>query len=72
MKYHKLKIQPKYLKALQKGLKTAEIRFNDRQYTVQDRIIFEQDRTATEYEITFIHTGIGMKDGYVVLYLKAI
>lgn len=67
---HQLKIEPQYLENLRYGRKKAEIRYNDRDYQVGDILEFKDwDKTCC-YEITHIHSGLGMADGYVVLSLK--
>jgi ASC-1-like (ASCH) protein len=72
---HDLKIEDCYLDNLLLGRKTAEIRFNDRDYQVGDTITFrfkENMLESVSYRITHIHSGLGMKEGYVVLSLKLI
>jgi len=69
---HHLKIEPNYLKNLLDGSKKAEIRFNDRDYQVGDMIEFVDyskfDRPESVFfTITHIHSGLGLKEGYVVL-----
>lgn len=60
--------------------KTFEIRYNDRGYQTGDRIKFipidshgvivEHKIAKTDYEITYILNGWGLKNGYVVLAIK--
>lgn len=77
MKVHKLKILPEYYKAQIEGNKNFEIRKNDRDYKVGDKLVLkEYDPKAKEFtgqsfitEITFI-TDYQQKDGYVVLGTK--
>ncbi len=69
---HTLKIEENYLMNLQSGIKTHEVRYNDRDYQKGDTIVFIDGAVAWKYEITHIHSGLGMKDGYVVLSLKKI
>jgi len=72
---HDLKIDDVYLKNLLTGTKRSEIRFNDRDYQKNDLLRFKEyfteDRInkATEhvFEITHIHSGLGLKEGFVVL-----
>jgi len=68
---HDLKIQECYLDNLMLGRKTAEIRYNDRDYQVGDTIRFSlKANNKISYIITHIHSGLGMQEGYVVLSLK--
>ncbi|MBQ6734868.1 MAG: DUF3850 domain-containing protein [Lachnospiraceae bacterium] len=84
MKVHKVKIYESYADAVLSGEKTFEIRDNDRGYQKGDRLRFEvkDDRGVhgilthglndKEYKITYVHSGLGMKEGYVALAIKAI
>lgn len=77
MTIHELKILPEYYKAQVEGKKNFEIRKNDRDYKVGDKLVLkEYDPKAKELtgqsfitEITFI-TNYQQKDGYVVLGTK--
>lgn len=77
MTIHELKILPEYFKAQKAGKKNFEIRKNDRDYKVGDKLVLkEYDPKAKEFtgqsfitEITFI-TDYQQKDGYVVLGTK--
>lgn len=85
---HTLTIGNHYLLRLLDGSKTHEVRFNDRDYQVGDRLLFEKPKETTvfdpfptnynlfgkyyRFEITHIHSNLGLKDGYVVLSLKFI
>src|SRR5699024_985182 len=68
---HNIKIKPEYIKEVAKGKKTIEIRKNDRNYQVGDKIILMefdgQTYTGNEIvaEITYI-TDYEQKKGYVV------
>lgn len=73
MRIHKLKIQQCYLENILNGRKTFEIRYNDRDYQVGDRIWFlvaDRDIESCKYKITYIHAGLGLKDGYVALAIQ--
>lgn len=84
MKVHKVKIYESYADAVLSGEKTFEIRNNDRGYQKGDHLRFEvkDDRGVygilthglndKEYEITYVHSGLGMADGYVALAIKAV
>lgn len=65
---HKLKIEPEYLNALMIGLKTFEIRFDDRDYKVGDILDFGE----FSFEVRYIHRGLGMQEGYVAMSVELI
>lgn len=69
---HELKIEKNYLQNLLDGKKKAEIRYNDRDYQVGDTLAFNNYGSVTKefFEITHIHSGLGLREGYVVLSLK--
>ena len=83
MKVHEVKIYESYADAVLSGEKTFEIRDNDRGYQKGDHLRFEvkDDRglhsilthglNDKEYAITYVHSGLGMKEGYVALAIKA-
>ena len=71
---HKIKIETKYLLRILDKQKTFEVRLNDRDYQTGDILHFEEVREDTmcknnseRRRITYVHSGIGMKDEYVVL-----
>ena len=80
---HTLKIEKPYADAILDGDKVFEVRYNDRGFQKGDLIRFV---TLTEdfskspdsthpltnkiYQITYVHSGLGMKEGYVVLSIK--
>ena len=76
---HKLKIDPKYFEDVRLGKKTFEIRKNDRDFHVGDKLLLrEYDHGKKEYTgnqltatITYI-TDFAQKDGYAVLGLNDI
>lgn len=84
--HHQLKIVERYFYALLRGEKTAEIRYNDRDYQKGDTISFsdlipdsgdilvcESWYDKYKWKITHIlHFPEWLKDGYVVLSLKKI
>ena len=83
MKVHEVKIYESYADDVLSGEKTFEIRNNDRGYQKGDRIKFNvmhegrafllpSDMVLPEYEITYVHSGLGMKEGYVALAIKAV
>ena len=68
MACHCLKIQDKYLTALVSGAKTFEIRKNDRNYREADLLKFVDFNGLTHtFKITYIHSGLGLKGGYVAM-----
>ena len=76
MKVHNLKIKPQYFKDVISGLKTFEVRRNDRNFKVGDIIALEEykgDYTSrfVNVEITYILDDHEYcKEGYVVLGFK--
>lgn len=84
MKVHKVKIYESYADAVLSGDKTFEICFNDRGYQKGDRLkftvtddmghqrIFAHGLNEKEYEITYVHSGLGMANNYVALAIKAV
>ncbi|WP_087024452.1 DUF3850 domain-containing protein [Thaumasiovibrio subtropicus] len=51
---HELKIQPKYLEAIIRGDKTFEIRLNDRNFKVGDRVMLIDGERYIEIRIKFL------------------
>ena len=79
---HEIKIYQCYADAIIDGRKNFEVRINDRGYNAGDKVIFHvyndgfridwhklEDKT---YEITYVHSGYGMKEDYVVFGIKEI
>ena len=48
MKEHRLKTWPEFYVPLAAGLKTAEIRFNDRDFSIGDRLYLEEWEPSTK------------------------
>lgn len=80
---HKLKILQQYADAITDGRKNFEVRLNDRGYNAGDQVTFVvQDNMGIEvphhplegkvFEITYVHSGLGMGMGYVVFGIKEI
>lgn len=76
---HEIKIKENYFNRLHEELKTFEVRKNDRDYQVGDILKFTVLYDASynyspdrSWEIKYIHQGIGMLEGYVVLAIKEI
>ena len=82
MTLHKIKLREEFCDAVLNGEKTFEIRFNDRGYQNGDHVKFisvtETGLRAyhaidsREYEITYILSGWGIKEGYVVFGIKEV
>lgn len=80
VKVHHIKINENFAEDVLNGRKNFEIRINDRGYQTGDRIKFEvinKLKTRTyhrldeiEFEITYVLSGWGLKDGYVVFGIK--
>ncbi len=80
MKIHRIKLQTKYCDAVFEGQKKFEVRYNNRDYRVGDRIEFvpvgetgkviDHPVRMLVYEIVYIHSGLGLQEGYVVLGLR--
>lgn len=75
---HELKIDQHFLIRLLEGKKTFEVRKNDRDYQVGDTIqflplesktlnVYDYCERIPEFLIIYVHTGLGMEDGYCVL-----
>lgn len=74
MKYHKIKILPEYYNAIDSGRKTFEVRFNDRNYQVDDILLLQEwvdgQYTGRELEaaITYLLDNPHYcKEGYVIM-----
>lgn len=72
---HDLKIEQNYLDNLLSGIKKSEIRLNDRDYQKGDTLMFRQypfSGATIEhlFEITHIHSGLGLAQNYVVMSVK--
>lgn len=74
---HYIKILPEYYHAIEQGKKSFEVRFNDRNYQVND-ILHLQEWTGGEYtgremevEVTYLLDDPNYcKDGYVIMAIK--
>lgn len=76
MQTHNIKLSYLFADAVNEGLKTFEIRENDRGYQAGDRIIFTvvdkhgiaraHPVSQKAYKITYLMHGWGLKDGYCV------
>ena len=81
---HMIKIRESFANAVLRGDKTFEIRKNDRGYqkgdSVQFTVLYDSDGcemidhplSKNLYEITYVLSGWGIEDGYVVFGIKRI
>lgn len=81
---HNIKIRESFAEAVFLGIKTFEVRKNDRGYQKGDLVYFTvlYDSDGLEmtnhplakqcYEITYVLNGWGIEDGYVVFGIKKI
>ncbi len=65
MKTHHVKIKPEYLNAVIEGKKTFEIRYNDRDYKVGDRVRMSDGQRFVVVRIEYV-TDYKQTDDYVV------
>lgn len=79
MKTHRIKILLNFCDDVLYGDKTFEIRENDRGYQKGDRVVFQPYEPFVKhpisdkvYEITYVLSGWGLKNGYVVFGIKEI
>lgn len=83
MRTHELKLETKFCDAVLSGVKSFEVRRNDRGYEVGDKIIFqpidsshgpvsefEHPIAQSIFEITYILCDWGIKESFVVLAIK--
>lgn len=76
---HNLKILPEYFNAIDSGKKTFEVRFNDRNYQVNDILLLQEwvdgQYTGREMEVEVIYlldTPDYCKEGYVIMAINRI
>ncbi len=76
---HFLKIRPRYFEAIKKGLKTFEVRYNDRDYSVGDLLCLRvwsgkefTDESVTVEVIYVLYEFEGLMPNYVVLGFKKV
>ena len=78
---HYIKINKSYADAIASGRKNFEIRYNDRGYNAGDLVHFtviDKDGNAIDthplfhkkYLITYVHSGLGLENNYVVFGIK--
>lgn len=72
---HELKIKQKYLEEIVQNIKTFEVRFNDRNFKINDILILKSIST-NDYllcEVIYIlNDNNYCKDGYVIMSIKVI
>lgn len=80
---HVIKIFRPYANAIAEGRKTFEVRLNDRGYNCGDLVRFrvvEDDGIEwhnhpvanTTFRITYVHSGLGLQEGYVVFGIEKV
>lgn len=79
---HYIKIDNSYADAVLEGRKNFEVRLNDRGYNSGDYVCFlvmeNGFRNFTHkldgevYRITYVHSGLGLKEGYVVFGIEKV
>jgi ASC-1-like (ASCH) protein len=76
---HYLKIEKQYINDIFSGRKKAEVRYNDRNYSVGDLIVFtdlNQSIYNNSYKVIITHIldnfQLGLRDNYVVLSLSVV
>ena len=79
---HEIKINQCYADAILDGRKNFEVRLNDRGYNAGDKVVFHVYNDGFHcnlhglenraYEITYVHSGLGTAEGYVVFGIKEI
>lgn len=84
MKTHRIKVLDEFADDILSGNKPFEVRENDRGYQKGDHVIFEvvskrpfkmcagHTLNGREYEITYVLSGWGMKNGYVAFGIRHI
>ena len=80
---HQLKILEQYADAIADGRKNFEVRINDRGYNAGDQVSFivkdnlgidvlHHPLEGKRFEITYVHSGLGMGMGYVVFGIREV
>ena len=80
---HCIKIKESYADAVNEGRKNFEVRLNDRGYNAGDEVAFTvvnkfdmtdlyHPLTKKKFKITYVHSGLGMKEEYVVFGIEEI
>lgn len=79
---HTIKILEPYACAIAEGRKTFEVRLNDRGYNCGDIVRFRvfdggvewkhHPLTGVTFRITYVHSGLGLQEGYVVFGIEKV
>jgi len=80
---HEIKLHETFAEAVLNGDKTFEVRFNDRGYRIGDYVkfivlsdlnneILDHPLNNNKYIITYLLSGWGIKDGYVIFSIKKV
>ena len=79
---HNIKLSDKFADAILNGEKIFEVRYNDRGYQKGDRIVFQvvddvgvstpHLLSTKVYEITYVLSGWGIKENFVVFSIKPV
>lgn len=79
---HYIKIKECYADAIMEERKTFEVRINDRGYNSGDYVCFmvfdegvrkfKHKLDGEVFRITYVHSGLGMQDGYVVFSIERV
>ena len=78
---HEIKLREDYIEPVLSGNKNFEVRLNDRGYQKGDLVRFkavsrqgvtyiEPELEKATFEITYVHSGLGLKEDYVVFGIK--
>ena len=81
MKTHEIKLAIEFCDDVLSGRKPFELRYNDRGYQAGDRVKFKpvegslstyHEVAYKTYEITYVISGWGLKEGYVAFGIKPV
>lgn len=81
MKTHEIKLAIEFCDDVLSGRKSFELRYNDRGYQTGDRVKFipfdgylsaYHEIAHKTYEITYVISGWGLKEGYVAFGIKPV
>lgn len=80
---HEIKLREDYIEPVLSGKKNFEVRLNDRGYQKGDWVRFKAvsrqgvtyvkpELEKATFEITYVHSGLGLQEGYVVFGIRSI
>lgn len=82
MTEHEINLEQFYLEALLDGSMAFVVWMNERGYQKGDILVFHNERTCQNdlshtnglmrFAVTYVHSGYGVKDGFVVMGVKQI